>query len=220
MMNWTELDQPPPPVDPAVPAWQRPTAGEQRWPVAVALLVAIGLQLLLPTRLGLEPKWLLPGLESVLLLGLMIANPLRINRPARTQRITSLALCGLISLANGASCALLLAALVRGDTDLDAKALLGSGAAIWLTNVIVFGLWYWELDRGGPSSRAAGLRVNPDFAFPQMSNPRLARADWEPNFFDYLYTAFTNATAFSPTDTMPLTRWAKGAMAVQEMSLS
>jgi hypothetical protein len=94
---------------------------------------------------------------------------------------------------------------------------LGSGAAIFVTNIIVFGIWYWELDRGGPFARQTGARPYPDFMFPQMGNPNVAKPDWRPTFVDYLYVSMTNVMAFSPTDTMPLARWAKMAMAVQAM---
>ena len=93
--------------------------------------------------------------------------------------------------------------------------LLITGAVIWLTNIIVFALWYWEFDRGGPVARANGTRPYPDFLFVQMTSPNLAPPDWEPTFGDYLYLSFTNATAFSPTDVMPLSRWAKMAMTAQ-----
>ena len=81
--------------------------------------------------------------------------------------------------------------------------------------MIVFSLWYWDLDRGGPVARAHAMRAHPDFLFPQMASPELAPPDWEPLFVDYFYTSFTNATAFSPTDVMPLSRWAKLAMMLQ-----
>ena len=97
------------------------------------------------------------------------------------------------------------------------QALLASGAAIWGTNIIAFALWYWELDRGGPAARALGHRPHPDFLFPQMTTPDVSDPDWEPRFADYLYVSFTNATAFSPTDTMPLSRWAKLAMMIQSV---
>jgi uncharacterized membrane protein len=104
---------------------------------------------------------------------------------------------------------------VQGTEGQDAGPLLITGAAIWLTNVIVFSLWYWELDRGGPVARAHATRAHPDFLFAQMQNPELAPSDWEPGFADYLYLSFTNATAFSPTDVLPLSRWAKLTMMLQ-----
>jgi hypothetical protein len=105
--------------------------------------------------------------------------------------------------------------LIDGTEGQQAGPLLATGAAIWMTNVIVFGLWYWDLDRGGPAARACGERQHTDFLYPQMVNPELATPAWEPQFIDYLYVSFTNATAFSPTDVMPLTRWAKLLMLVQ-----
>ena len=86
---------------------------------------------------------------------------------------------------------------------------------MYVTNIIVFALWYWEWDRGGPVARAQGLRPYPDFLYPQMTQPDLAPSEWQPNFLDYLYVSFTNVTAFSPTDTMPMSRWAKMLMLLQ-----
>jgi uncharacterized membrane protein len=200
-----------------VPAWLRVTRGENRWPVAVAMLVAIGLQLALPDRLALQSRWLLPGLEFALLIGLIVANPVRFNRESTALRIASLVLAGLLSLANAWSATLLITGLVRGTEGNDAAGLLSTGAAIWLTNIIAFAVWYWQFDRGGPAARAHARRRLPDFQFVQMQNPELAHADWEPEFVDYLYLSFTNATAFSPTDVMPLSRWAKLTMLMQSL---
>ncbi|MCU1454478.1 MAG: conserved rane protein of unknown function [Acidimicrobiales bacterium] len=203
-----------------VPAWKRATEGETRWPVGAAVAVAIYLQLRLPRQLAFRPIWLLPTIEAALLIGLLIANPRRINRHSRNVRIATLALIALASLGNAWSAGHLIRALLTGHAGTDAGPLLADGGAIWLTNVIVFALWYWELDRGGPASRAQGTRIYPDFQFPQMGNPELA-PHWEPNFWDYFYVSFTNATAFSPTDAMPLTRWTKMTMLVQSaVSLS
>ena len=110
---------------------------------------------------------------------------------------------------------LLIDGLVHGTTGDDPVPLLATGANIWTTNVIIFALWYWELDRGGPAARSAGIDPHPDFLFPQMADTSGAFGDWEPQFTDYGYVAFTNAAAFSPTDTMPLSRWAKLAMMLQ-----
>jgi uncharacterized membrane protein len=93
-----------------------------------------------------------------------------------------------------------------------ATALLGRGAALWVTNVVVFSLWFWELDRGGAAERAAGSNIPASFGFPEDSMPDLAPAEWIPRYPDYLYLSFTNATAFSPTDTLPVRTWAKMAM--------
>ncbi len=110
----------------------------------------------------------------------------------------------MITLANAGSAGRLITALLQGRAHESATTLLLTGGAIWLTNVIVFGMWYWNLDRGGPAARAQALKSFPDFLFPQMTAPDLSPADWQPQFFDYLYLSFTNAAAFSPTDTLPL----------------
>jgi hypothetical protein len=117
-----------------------------------------------------------------------------------------------MSAANVASGVRLIADLLRGQGIHDPTELLLTGGAIWLTNVTVFALWYWEFDRGGPVARAVAPRRYPDFLFPQMTSPELAPPGWSPTFVDYLYTSFTNATAFSPTDVLPLSRWAKLTM--------
>jgi len=201
--------------DLAGPAWRRPTAGEPRWAAAMAMVAAIGLQVALPDRFHPVSRFLLPAVEAVILIVLMTLNPGRISRQSRSLRTLGLTLIGIASLANAFSAGSLVVGLVTGIRGDDPVPLLATGAAIYLTNIIVFALWYWELDRGGPAARAAGRVTNPDFLFPQMATPQLADPDWEPSFVDYLYVSFTNATAFSPTDTMPLTRWPKMIMLAQ-----
>ena len=198
-----------------VPAWRTATEGEHRLPVAAAIAVAIALQLVLPSRLVIGPGWLLPTLEGLLFVGLTTANPRRLSRTSNAIRAASVALIALISLANAFATAELIDGLINGTLGDSASKLISRGASVYVTNVIVFALWYWEWDRGGPVLRSQGLCEYPDFLFPQMSQPALAPPDWAPNFLDYLYVSFTNATAFSPTDTMPLSRWAKMLMAVQ-----
>ena len=156
-----------------VPAWLRATSPENRLPVAVAIAVAITLQLRLPDRYGLHPRWLVPGLEVVLLVILSALNPVRLNRSSRLGRLASIGVVAAITLDNGVSAL--------------------------------------------PFSRASGTRPYPDFLFPQMTDPHLASPDWEPLFIDYLYVSLTNVFAFSPTDTMPLSRWAKALMASQSV---
>jgi len=187
-----------------VPAWLRDTRGESRWPVAGVVVVAIALQLALPDRLTLVSRWLLPSLEAALLLALIAANPTRLNRESTPLRIGSLTLTALVSLANAWAAVVLATDLVAGRAGEEAGPLLSTGAAVWLTNIIAFALWYWQFDRGGPAARAHARRRIPDFQFVQMQSPELAHPDWEPAFVDYLYLSFTNATAFSPTDVMPL----------------
>lgn len=200
-----------------VPAWLRPTLGENRWPVAATIVVAIALQMVLPDQLVLQSRWLLPGLELILLVALVVANPTRLHRESPTLRAGSLILAALLSLANAWSASLLVLRLVQGQQGRDAAPLLANGVAIWLTNIIAFALWYWQFDRGGPAARAHARHPLPDFQFVQMQNPELAHPDWEPEFIDYLYLSFTNATAFSPTDVMPLSRWAKLTMLAQAL---
>ncbi len=196
------------------PAWLRETTGEQRVPVSLAILLAIGLQVGLPDRFAFQPRYLLPSLEIALLAALVVANPTRFSRGSRGLRLMSLLMIAVMNVANGASIVLLVRLILRGAKITGAE-LLGSGLAIWATNVIVFALWYWELDRGGPYARRLGRVNRIDFLFPQMSDTRLGGENWEPTFPDYLYVSFTNATAFSPTDTMPLTRWTKMLMLAQ-----
>ena len=200
----------------SIPAWRRPTEGEARWQVSIrssgrgrAAIPAARPAVLL------RPVWLLPALEGLLLLGLVMVNPRHINRESRAVRVASLTLAALLSLANAWSVARLVTGLVQGTEGNNAGPLLITGGVIWLTNVIIFGLWYWEFDRGGPVSRANATRIFPDFLFVQMTSPHLAPPGWEPAFGDYLYLSFTNAAAFSPTDVMPLSRWAKMGMTVQ-----
>ncbi|GGG12078.1 hypothetical protein GCM10007304_27570 [Rhodococcoides trifolii] len=201
----------------ALPAWRRVTAGEPRWAAAIAMLAMIALQVSLPDGLNLTSRYVLPTIEAVLLVVLVAANPLRIDRISTPLRALSLTLITLASLANAYSAVRLVVDIVTGAHGVQAPALLATGGAIYLTNIIVFGLWYWELDRGGPAARSAGLAEYPDFLFPQMTAPGMADPHWEPRFADYLYVSFTNATAFSPTDTMPMTRWAKLAMSIQSV---
>jgi hypothetical protein len=199
------------------PAWRRVTRGEPRLPVSLAIMVAIALQVTLPARVANQPRWILPGIAVLLLIGIVATNPTRIDKRSPALRAATLALIAVISAANVGSAARLIVDLVNSQGIRDPAILLVTGAAIWLTNVIVFGLWYWEFDRGGPVARSLAARAYPDFLFPQMASPGIAPPHWEPGFMDYLYTSFTNATAFSPTDVMPMSRWAKLTMGVQEM---
>jgi hypothetical protein len=199
-----------------VPAWRRKTAGEHRWPAALAVIAAAALQLALPRRLAMPPRYLLPTLEILLLVGLTIADPGRIDRRDQRLRIAGIALIAAVSLANGWSAIRLVTDLLRsGPVAGSAARLIVNGGSIYLTNIIAFALWYWELDRGGPAARTHGVECYPDFLFPQMGTPDLAPNDWEPAFLDYFYVSFTNATAFSPTYVLPLSRPAKVMMLLQ-----
>lgn len=208
---------PPAPADArdADPAWRRETLPEHRGPVLLAVVVAITLQLTLPRRLSLPPRELMPALELLVLAGLTVANPLRMVREHPLIRLGGLVLVGLLSAANAVSAALLADRLVTGHAHTGARSLLLAGTNVYLTNIIAFSLWYWEYDRGGPAQRRHGTRRYPDLMFPQMASPDLAPRDWEPRYLDYLYLSFTNSTAFSPTDTLPMSLTAKLLMGVQ-----
>ena len=199
----------------ARPFWRRLTRGERRLPFALAFVVMIALQLTLPERYSLGARWVLPAIEVVVIGALVAANPGRPERRTPMLRRLSLSLIAVASLGTAWSVAKLVTVIAGGGHTGSAAALLASGASIWLINVLTFAVWYWELDGGGALARAAGTDPYPDFLFPQMTAPSLAPKDWRPQFADYLYLAFTNATAFSPTDTLPLSRWAKLTMMLQ-----
>ena len=196
------------------PVWQRINDGESRWPVTVVVAAAIAIQVALPPNVSLPSRWIIPTLEGAIVIGLVAANPRKINRVSTSLRVAAIGLIGLMSIANGWAAVRLVRHLIHGTAG-NASTLLSTGAAIWLTNVIAFAMWYWELDRGGPAIRATGTTAPPDFLFPQWSDPRLAPDNWAPVFLDYFYVSFTNATAFSPTDVLPLSLWAKLMMMVQ-----
>jgi hypothetical protein len=117
-------------------------------------------------------------------------------------------LIALVTVANMTSVGLLVTRLLNAHVS-QGRQLIFSAVSIWLTNVIIFGLWFWEMDRGGPHRRAGSDALMPDIQFPQMENPSLAPADWRPRFLDYLYTSFANGTSFAPADAMPLSFRAK-----------
>jgi hypothetical protein len=206
------------------PAGGRPDAGvavpqrrkEPTWPPAVAVLVALLLHLVLPGQLTLGPDWVIPALQALLLVPLWIAVPHRGPEDAGWVRPAGMTLIGLVTLANVLALQGLITGLLGVERDgLPPKQLLASAVVIWLTNIIIFALWYWELDGGGPGARHSKDPPLPEFLFPQIDNPSIASPGWRPRFADYLYVSITNTTAFSPTDTMPLTIVAKSLMSLQ-----
>ncbi len=192
-----------------------PPASEPFWPAQVTILVAIGLQFALPDRLTVGPFWLIPGLEIALLVGMFFATPRELEYEHPRRRRAALGMIAFVSAANIYSLVELSKFLLHHGHVPNGRELIFSGMLIWLTNFLIFGLWYWELDRGGPGKRAAGHDGPPDFLFPQMSDDQIEPRDWRPRFIDYAYVSLTNATAFSPTDAMPLTPMAKSIMGVQ-----
>ena len=193
-----------------------PPATEPFWPVQLTILVAIGLQVTLPERLTAGPTWLIPALEGLLFLGMFAATPRELEGEHPVRRRVALTLTAFVSAANVFSLVELTHLLLHHDVS-EGHRLIISGMLIWLTNFLIFALWYWELDRGGPGRRAAGHDEAPDFLFPQMSDDHIEPLDWRPKFLDYLYVSLTNATAFSPTDTMPLSPMAKMVMGLQSI---
>ena len=184
--------------------------------MAGAVLAAMLLTLLLPSELRLGPRWLLPILEGALLVVLIIGDPGRISKRSSVLRGFSIALVTVLIAQSLWSTARLIEELIVGGPHTNKPGpLLAAAGIVWVSNNIAFALLYWELDSGGAAERAHALRDHPDLAFPQQMNPDIAPEDWRPRFIDYLYLAFTNATAFSPTDAMPLAPLAKIAMAVQ-----
>jgi uncharacterized membrane protein len=195
--------------------------GEPRWPPVLALLVFmglnIGLRLWLPQdRLGDVP-WLLPGIELLLLVALLAADPGSLASRARRATAHRVVIVLVVLLVLGALLvtALLIYNLITGAKVTQAPGpLLAAGALVWLGNNLAFGMLYWLMDSGGPIMRARKSRPI-DFAFTQQLSPELAPPGWRPVFLDYLHLGFTNATAFSPTDVLPLTHRAKYTMLVQ-----
>lgn len=157
----------------------------------------------------------MPTVEGGLAAVLLIATSTGMQPEASVIRRASLLLVAVMSVANGVSAVLLLRVLLLDQLTGGAATLLRDGGEVYVTNIVAFALWYWELDRGGPMARASVRRRHPDFLFAQMTVPALVSVDWRPTFVDYLYLSYTNTTAFSPTDTMPLSRWAKMLMLLQ-----
>ena len=192
--------------------------GERRWPMAAAVLAAGVMRTALPSELRLnDARPLLPVALIALMTALILGDPGRIDREKTWLRVLTGTLIALITIVNGGSAIRLIAAIVRAEPFTnDANVLLISGGIIWLTNVIAFGLWYWDLDRGGAAARALGATTAPAFLFPEMSSPEHVREDWYPMFVDYLHLSFNTATAFSTTDVSAIKPWAKLMMMAEE----
>ena len=206
------------------------------WPTA-AIVAAAALYVDLPTRFiagnsagafGVV-RWVVPALTVVLLAALVVTVPTgplmrSLEWGGRELRLTrrwlTIGAIGILSAANGASIILLIHLLVNGASA-NAPVLLRAAVHMWVVNVLVFALWFWQLDGGGPLERPKCAPHARDFLFPQQTEPALMAGGWQPKFLDYLFVSFTNSSAFSPTDALPLSRWAKMLMLVQSsISLS
>ena len=204
---------------PAAPA-QAPR-GEHWWPVALAIVAAAVLHVALPAKYRVNPPWLAPAVLLGLLAALIIGDPGRIDRQKTWLRILTGAVIACLTLANLAAAARLVHDILSNNKlyATNATGLLATGGVIWATNVIAFGLWYWDLDRGGAAARAHHPQANPAFIFPEMLHTGYVPATWVPQFVDYLTLGFWTATAFSPTDISAIKPWAK-LMMITEAAVS
>jgi len=191
---------------------------ESRLPVVLTVLAMLVVPFVVSDRLSFGPVWLLPVLAGTLLIPIAIADHSRITGRSRLLRLLAIGLVVLLIFKSGWSTARLASDLLHnGPETNNATVLLLTGSLIWLGNNLVFALLYWELDSGGPAARANSVAPYPDLAFPGHLNPELVPPGWRPDFVDYLYLGLTTALAFSPTDVMPLARWAKLTMALQAL---
>ena len=191
---------------------------EPRWPALIAIITIGGIYMALPSELTIGPRWLLPGAVGVLTAVAVVSH---IGRHHLLNRTSGFVVSGVVTLGMIVSLILLVGALPAHKEP--PKELLVSAAVLWFTNILVFALWYWRLDAGGPHGRDSRFG-HPDgaFLFPQMTLPpitkkRAGQHGWSPNFVDYLFLAFNTSTAFSPTDVPVLERWAKVLMMLQSL---
>ena len=203
----------PPPVTPLRAAGR----GERWWPVALAIIVVAGLHVALPAQYRVNPPWVAPAVLLALLAALIIGDPGRIDRQKTWLRIVTDIMIAFITVANLFAAGRLVGYILTNNKLFasNAPGLLATGGVIWATNVIAFGLWYWDLDRGGAAARAHQPYANPAFVFPEMQYTDYAPATWVPEFADYLSLSFWTATAFSPTDVSAIKRWAKLLMMIE-----
>lgn len=203
---------------------------EPRWHASVAVLAALILYITLPPKYTIGPSWVAPLVVLTILIPLSVLAPKR-HRETTRMRFWGILLIAFVNFFNIVSVLLLVDGFFhpQRNAELNSAAnLLRHGLQIWFTNILVFALWFWELDGNGPDARAHANAAtefeNADFLFPQMQMTMMGGAQspcvdplWKPQFFDYLYLAFTNSTAFSPADVMPLSRWAKALMLVESL---
>lgn len=201
---------------------------EHRWPVLIAIVVAIALNLIGQSADTAPFRYVAVGVCLLLLIPLLVVNPVRLDQETKWSRGASIALAVVLTTANQVNVGDVVRILVAGDSD--APAVLLTALQVWVTNVVAYGLLFWEMDRGGPIARGTLARAelpSADFAFPQDgfgdASPEVAqgssqKGDWRPAYIDYLYVSMTNMMAFSPTDTMPITSRAKLLMAVEALT--
>ncbi len=191
--------------------------GEHWWPVATAIIVVTCLHVALPARYRVQPGWVVPVVLLTLLAAMIAGDPGRIDRQRTWLRIVTGIVIAFITLANLLAAGRLVAEILTNNKLFadHPGGLLAAGGMVWATNVIAFGLWYWDLDRGGAAARAHHPDRNPAFIFPEMQHKEYAPAGWVPQFIDYLSLAFWTATAISPTDISAIRPWAKLLMMLE-----
>ena len=194
------------------------SVGEPRWPMALGVVATGILRAALPSQLrNGDARWLFLIVVLGLLLALIIRDPGRIDRDLPWLQVLTGSMIGLITLVNASAAVRMVVGIINSSSFTNnAKVLLASGGAIWLTNVIAFGLWYWDLDGGGPAARARGSTISRAFVFPEMMHEQHVGAGWYPKFVDYFHFSFATATAFSPTDVSAIKPWAKLMMIAEE----
>jgi uncharacterized membrane protein len=186
--------------------------------MAAAVLLTAILHEFLPGDFRVRPHWVYPVFIGLFLVILVVGDPGRIDRDRRWLRVTTDLMIALITVVNGVAAGRLVAGILHKHTFESASQLLLTGAIVWVTNVIAFALWFWDLDGGGAAARVIhGARANPALVFPEMNLPEFVPDGWSPHFFDYLAMSFNQAMAFSPTDVTAIKHWAKALMAVESL---
>jgi hypothetical protein len=191
---------------------------ESRWLVSLAVVAVFVLLVLLPARVRVLPIWVGCALVSALIVP-MVALSLSTDKSRwlHIEAATTLVFILITGYALLDNLEFLISQMVRRDGKLSGFTLLTSSIAVWATNVLIFSLVYWRIDRGGPEARASQAPTKPDWLFPQATAPDVAPSGWGPSFIDYLFLAFCTATAFSPTDALPLTARAKALMMLESL---
>jgi hypothetical protein len=191
--------------------------GVRWWPVALAIIVVAFLHVILPAQYRVQPAWVVPAVLLALLAVLVAGDPGRIDRQQAWLRIVTGLVIAFITLANLFAAVRLVADILANDNLYrdNPGGLLAVGGVIWVTNVVAFSLWYWDLDRGGAAARAHHPGRDPAFVFPEMQHAGYVAAGWVPRFVDYLSLGFWTAMAFSPTDISAIRPWAKLLMMLE-----
>jgi len=193
------------------------TRGEHRWPMALAVITASVLHAILPPELKAQQSKWVPLISALILVVLILADPGRIDRVQKWTRVVTGVLFGFITLANALSVMLLIQGILDGSSFATARELLFAGGSVWITNVIAFALWYWDLDGGGSAARLNGTGPSPALVFPEMTHKEHVPEGWYPKFVDYLAFSFSTALAFSPTDVSAVKPWAKIMMVCESL---